>query len=471
MNGLVLRDVEVDGRRLDVTVVDGVIAQVGPPSPHPRSRSPRVAEDVDGAGGALLPGLHDHHLHLFAMASAAASIDCSPAAIADLDGLAAALRGASTANEWIRAVGYHESIAGDLDRHVLDRLVADRPVRVQHRGGALWVLNSAALSRVAAALDDSGDVERDAAGAPTGRLWRYDDRLRRALPYAPPDLAEVGRRLASYGITGATDATPDLDETGLRLLGRATETGAIAQRLTLLGAPLHADAAGYRAGDRIAVGPYKLHLRDHELPEFDDLVARIATAHAAGRPVAVHCVTRVSLLLTLAALAQAGPVEGDRIEHGSVVPPEARTQLGALGVRVVTQPDFLRSRGDAYLRDVDTDDVPLLYPYASLLAAGVATCAASDAPYGSADPWQVIASATTRRTAAGVVIGGDERVDASTALAGYLSAPDDPAGAPRRIQPGSPADLVLLDGPLAEALSDPSTERVRAVWIGGRRAA
>src|SRR5439155_480481 len=49
--------------------------------------------------------------------------------------------------EWLRAVGWagHEH---DLDRDVLDAVVPDRPVRVQHRSGALWVLNSAALRRV-----------------------------------------------------------------------------------------------------------------------------------------------------------------------------------------------------------------------------------------------------------------------------------------------------------------------------------
>ena len=460
MSTLRLHDVEIDGRRRDVSVVDGVIASVGP-----RSTAPVSADHiVDGTGGALIPGLHDHHLHLLAMASAAGSVDCSPAAVSDLDGLAAALRSAPIEAEWIRGTGYHESVAGDLDRSLLDRVVPDRPIRIQHRGGALWMLNSAALARVAAVLDESSDVERDQAGTPTGRLWRYDERLRRALPFTPPPVAAVGRRLAAYGVTGVTDATPDLDPTGLGLLVDAVRAGDLPQRLTLLGAPL-----GEALPFGIAVGPRKLHLRDHELPTFDELLHAIASAHAVGRPVAIHCVTRTSLLLSLAALEQAGALAGDRIEHASVVPPEARAQLRALGVRVVTQPDFLRTRGADYLRDVDADDVPLLYPYASLIEAGVPTCAASDAPYGSADPWQVIASVAARRTTAGIVIGEDERVDPATALAGYLSAPDDPAGPSRRVRAGAPADLVLLDRSLTAALEQPSASHVRAVWIAGRQ--
>ncbi|UTP36737.1 hypothetical protein [Streptomyces rapamycinicus] len=121
-------------------------------------------------------------------------------------------------------------MAGLLDRTALDGMVADRPVRLQHRGGALWILNSAGLAAVAPALDDSLDVERDAAGQPTGRLWRYDVRLRAAIGAEPPDLASVGERLASYGITGVTDATPDLDAAGLGLIATAVHGAACVRR-------------------------------------------------------------------------------------------------------------------------------------------------------------------------------------------------------------------------------------------------
>ena len=61
---VLLRRVEVEGRVVDVVVADGVVLAVGPELP-----SPPGATIVDGAGGALLPGLHDHHLHLHAMAA------------------------------------------------------------------------------------------------------------------------------------------------------------------------------------------------------------------------------------------------------------------------------------------------------------------------------------------------------------------------------------------------------------------
>ena len=71
-----------------------------------------------------------------------------PAEAHGLDGLAALLREADASlapGQWVRAVGYHDTVAGTLDRYTLDALVPHRPVRVQHRSGAEWILNTAAI--------------------------------------------------------------------------------------------------------------------------------------------------------------------------------------------------------------------------------------------------------------------------------------------------------------------------------------
>ncbi|HEX4189447.1 MAG TPA: amidohydrolase family protein [Marmoricola sp.] len=442
---ILFRNVEVDGLLVDVRTLAGTITEIS------NGLATAGSEVVDGHGGALIPGLHDHHLHLLALAASYSSVDCTRAA--DLAALGRLIAAAPAG--WVRAIRYDEAALGVLDRDVLDSIAPDRPVRVQHRSGALWILNSAALDDVATALDDTDDVERDASGRPNGRLWRYDERLSRALPRAAPGLASVGAQLHRLGITRVTDATPDLDASTVDLVAHAVRVGDLPRHVRLLGAP---------DGDlppEVVAGPRKLLLHDHDLPGYDDLCSLIAATRAAGRAVAVHCVTRESLLLTLAALEQVGPHDGDRIEHGSVIPREVYSQLTRLGVSVVTQPDFLRTRGDDYLRDVAADDLMCLYPYASLIAAGVPVCASSDAPFGDLDPWAVMRSARDRRTASGVRINVEEGVDVQTALAGYLS--DVPGGPPRTIAVGMPADVVLLKVPLATMLAEPTRELVRAV--------
>lgn len=432
-----LRNVEVDGLLADVRLTAGVVTQVSPPG-----LAARAGEDIlDGRNAALLPGLHDHHVHVLALAAARDSVDCS-------GGLGALENAPGTG--WIRGTNYHEGTDGVVDRHVLDRHVRHRPVRVQHRSGALWLLNSEAIRRVAVVLDDSADVERDERGEPTGRLWRYDSRLRPALPPVLPDLVAVGRELASFGITGVTDATPDQTLDALALLST------LPQHVIALGAP-----TGVALPHGVAAGPVKLLLRDHDLPAYDDLVDAISTHHRAGRAVAVHCVTRESLLLVCAALDDAGTLPGDRIEHAAVVPHETVPWLAALGVAVITQPDFLRTRGASYLREVSPDDVPHLYPHARLLRAGVPTVASSDAPFGAIDPWRIIATASERP------IGPDENVPAREALEGYLTDPNAPGQRMRRVRPESPADLVLLHVPLEDALRAPHASVVRSTWIQG----
>lgn len=453
---LLLADVEVDGRLTDVLIRAGLVVEVGP------GLSATVDAVIDGQGGALIPGLHDHHLHLLALATARTSVSCGPPEVRDLAGLARALGSAADGDGWIRGVGYHEAVAGPLDRTMLDALVPDRPVRVQHRGGALWTLNSRALDAVRHALDTSPDVERDDQGEPTGRLWRYDSRLRPALPAVRPDLAAVGRELATCGMTGVTDATPDLDAGAVELLASAVANGELPVRLTVLGAGDDQLPEGIRSG------PRKIMLRDHDLPSYDVLREAIATERAAHRPVAVHCVTRESLVLTLAVIEDVGALAGDRIEHAAVVPPEMIGPMARAGLAVVTQPGLLATRGDDYLRDVHPDDIPLLYRHAGLVVAGVPVAVSSDAPFGPLDPWAAIAAAVNRTSPDGTVIGREEQVDARTALSGYLTSPSAPGGPPRRVAPGAVADLCLLHTDLDTALHELDRSVVRTTVLGGR---
>lgn len=471
----------------DVRISHGLVTEVG------HQLCPRATDQVIRAhGGALIPGLHDHHLHLFALAASHQSVDCRAAT--NLAELFELLRTAPPrADDSIRATGYSEEIAGSLDRYVLDEIGDDRPVRVQHRSGALWILNSAALRGLGLlrTTNDSVQVhpslELDTAGNPTGRVWRGDSWLRQQAPSEPPLLSQVGQELARLGITGVTDASPDLDAVALAALASARRSGDLPQRLQLLGHVVgqsHASSgsgvtsAGAEPFSPYEIGPRKIVLADHQLPSLNELIDEMLLARGEeGRAVAVHSVTLDSLVLLLSAFTSVPPVDGDRIEHAAVIPQAFLTELAELGVTVVTQPGFIADRGDELGIDLGPSRDTDLYRVNSLVRAGVPLALSSDAPYGPLSPWQVIHAAQHRLTPTGATVGSwasgddariDETIDPPEALARYLAPLAAPGGPPRTVVPGVVADLVLLRLPLAKALAELPHNPVRATMMAGR---
>lgn len=449
---MLIKNAEVAGQRLDVRCARAVLA-LAPGLPEAATDE----QIIDAHGAALLPGLHDHHIHLHATAAAQRSIDCSQFQAGEVAKLRSALLQAA-GTEWIRVVGYHESVAGDLDSDSVDALCADRPVRIQHASGKLWVLNSLAMQQLGlSAAQPQPGVECNRQGQPTGRLWRLDGWLRKHLPGpTDADLGDLSRQLAGFGITGVTDASYNNTQATAGEFAAAQQSGELLQHVQLMG------------DDSLSSGALKVMLDEDELPELDALAGRIQRAHRLGRMVAFHCVSHVELLFALSALDQAGVQSGVRIEHGGVIRPSVLPQLLACKATVVTQPGFIAQRGERFRRQADVGDLNALYPYASLLAAGIPAAASSDAPYGPINPWQIMAAAVQRVTEAELTLGRRECVPAAEALRGYLAAPDDPGGAPRAIVPGAAADLCLLDRPLAQVYADIGAVQVQHTLVNGR---
>ncbi len=469
---LTITNAEVDGQLVDVQIVDGLVAAVSPISERSTLRLAQSETTLDADCGALIPGLHDHHTHILAFAASRSSVQCGPRSAGDIGQLQNQLRQAAlsrTPGEWLRGVGYHESTAGHLDRFVLDRLVVDRPVRLQHRSGHAWFLNTAALvaldvDPLSAQNNLPDGFQRDAHGLPTGVLFGADDWLGARVPRIPLDLAGVGAELASYGITGLTDATPTTTRDDLTLLASAQSNGDLPQSIMVMGGidltPDHEPG--------LLRGPIKLVVADHGLPNLDELIAAFRSCRQTGRPIAIHCVTRIALVLALAAWEEVGTQPGDRIEHGAVIPLELIAKIAELQLTVVTQPGFIADRGDDYLNDVDDHDQPHLWRCGSLLVSGISVGGSTDAPFGPADPWIAIATAIDRRTPTGATLGPTEGVSPNDALNLFLTSPNNPGGKPRRIAAGQAANLCLLDTPLRGALDNPTSTSVRFTVTSGK---
>ncbi|MDT5399228.1 MAG: hypothetical protein QOK33_2459 [Mycobacterium sp.] len=426
---LIQRATLLDGTVVDIRT-DHYILEVA------ERLTPAKGERVfDAANGTVIPGLHDHHVHLHSAAAALTSVFVGPREAGDREALRRVLATAPVGDDgWIRAVGYHDAVAGPLDREVLDDVSPGVPVRVQHRSGVLWTLNSVGLARVGLA------------DHPDGQLRSADPHWSDTLQRHETGLVEVSRRLASYGVIGVTDATPDLEVIDVVKFAEAHRCGELLQRVHCL-------------------APGKRILHDDDL-DLDGLSAWIGARHEDGASVAMHCVTAAQLVVAIAALRAARARPGDRIEHAAVVPDDCLTELAELGVTVVTQPNFVVERGDQYLTDVPEDEHPTLWRVASLLSAGVPVAMSTDLPFGDADPWAAMRAAVRRTTPAGAVLGAAERIPALTALTMFLGSAAKPTRA-RTISPGQMADLCVLAASPRTVLHDLDGGMVTATVIDG----
>lgn len=440
----------LDGAAVDFSVTRGRIVS--------SDTAPPDTIEIDGRGGTVLPGLHDHHIHLLATAAQRASLDLSRCTSANE--VAVAMRAAVSEGS-IRAVDYDERAVGLLDRNILDSWVAETPVRVLDRTGALWVLNSAALRLLGEAELPPG-AECDAGGRSNGRFWREDAWLGARLGKTEPPLDCLGHELAMYGITGVTDTGWRNGPAEARTLGAAHLRGDLPQTLTLMGSEGMTTGAGYSRGS------LKLMIDERDPPAIELLAKRIEGAREAGRGVAAHCVTATELALYLAALdATGGARAGDRIEHGGTISAEAIDAIAASPLTVVTNPAFIHDRGDRYRAEIPEREHDELYRARSLCAAGIPLAAGSDSPYASADPWLAMRTARDRCTRAGERLGPGERLSAERALALYLGRAGEPGGQVRTLKVGQPADFVICLGCPREVLAELTAERVALTVIGG----
>lgn len=450
-----LNAANVDGSIVDVLIEQGVVSRIGQAPAMPSVCT------IDGKGGLLLPGLHDHHCHVAAMAAAFDSVQCGPPEIAGPEGLAICLT--KPGQGWLRGIGYHESVAGMIDREWLDRAAPHRPVRIQHRSGRMWVFNSAGLDLLLAFGPPPPGLEQQG-GNWTGRLFDEDAWLRQTLGSQPPGFAAVGNMLARFGVTGLTEMSPANDDSIATHFAEQHSEGALPQRIVLAGR-LDLGCGGLPSA--LTLGAMKIHLHEEHLPPYEETVSAIVAAHAYGRAVAIHCVSEVELAFALASLRDAGIGEGDRIEHASVTSPQAIREIAALDLKIVVQPHFVAERGDGYRASIPETTWPDLYRLRSFLDAGITLAGGSDAPFGTSDPWSAMASAISRQTRSGALIGKGEAITPEEALNLYLADPVD-LSRQRQVTAGMVADLCLLNGPWSILRERLSADCVRLTLIGGQ---
>ena len=430
-----------------------------------------------------MPGIVDPHCHLFAAAAACNGVDCRPAS--DVAAALAALReAAAQGSGWVRGYGYDDSPVGlgrHLNRHDLDAVTTQRPVRIEHRSGHACALNSVGLAQAGIGRDTpdppGGVIVRNAAGEPTGLLMEMDGWLRERIgTHSGVDDAALRRftqRLLGYGITAATDAGPDNGLERWESFVTAIGEGTLPLRVTMMVGFGHIDemrraGLGYGSAScdgMLTVGHAKIMLTastSRLRPDPGELADMVAYAHDMGFPVAIHAIERDAIVAAALTIAEnPAPAGRDRIEHCAECPPDVLELVAASGAAVTVNTGFLHYDGERYRRTVDADLLPHLYPAGALAARGVPTALASDAPVVEPNPWAAMAAAVTRRSADGELLGGVAVPSVTAALGMHTNG--------GRIAAGGPADLAVAEpDPMAVPADVLASVRAVVTVVGGK---
>jgi len=460
------------------------------------------AEVIDVGRQAIVPGLHDAHLHLVGMARARREVALD--GLRDPAAITAALRASAretSPGSWLRGRGWREDLL-ETDRLNADPLLQALPAIVySHDAHSVWA-SPEALRRAgldAATPDpEGGQIGRTGSGDLTGILreragdaveaiaGRVDGEELRAA------LQETISELHGLGVTGCTDAGDALVENGIgryrtlgdrasRLLEMSGEldgrlrltvnvpadaieaaegldlrTGAVLpDRATLrMGwAKAYADGAlgsrtaalfePYTCGDGGQLGLLRLGPA-----ELDD---RIAAGRRAEINLAIHAIGDRAVAAVLDALGRAGAPPGgpmDRIEHLQLVRREDQGRLAELGVVASVQPIHAAADREQVER-CWADRGPLAYPWRGIAGGGAVVALGSDAPIESPNPWHGAFAAVHRRFPddGGEDWHPEQSLTFAEALAGYTTGPARMLGVTDEghLDLGARADLAVLD--------------------------
>ncbi|MDH4335354.1 MAG: amidohydrolase [Chloroflexota bacterium] len=510
-----------------IAIHDGRVTAVGRRTDLLASTS--GARVLNFGDAAIIPGIHDFHLHLVGMARAMRDLRLE--SVDRLEDALAAIRAATEsllADAWLRGRGWPEVLFAGDDLGALADASAGRQVLLySHDSHSAWASPAAlAAAGVGVGTPDppGGRIERDLAGVPTGILREAATDLVEAVAgrlrgsELEGALDETLSDMAALGITGATDAGDTTDTNGvgeyvflgdrasLILLLRERVDGRLRLTVNLPAAAIHAAAAaGIRTaaiiadtgtlrwgwakayadgalGSRTAAlfAPYScgggrdLGIMRLSPAELTDLVR---SGRRAGISAAVHAIGDRAVAMALDAIEHAGPrrrgAPADRIEHAQLVRAADRPRFGELDVTASIQPIHCASDRDL-AEACWADRLGDAYAYRSLEASGARLSIGTDAPIESVNPWHTLFAAVHRRAA------GDgkpdwqrgETLDAATALAAMTSGPAVAAGRTDvgHLHAGAIADLAVLSTDLATLLAgDEPVADVRSLLtlVGG----
>ncbi len=457
---------------------------------------------IDCSGMTVFPGFNDAHIHLFSFIRKLLSLDLSPdkvKCIADIKELVRHQAEVTPTGGWISGTDFSDFYIEEKrypTRWELDEAAPAHPVVLSHAGLHTCVLNSQALrlariDRKTPALTGTL-IEKDEKGEPTGVLHELLGYIREKVmpPFTEAEI-ELGMRRAgehfiSQGITSIQDATVVNGISRWQLLKRIKEENKLVPRICMMFGAEHLDdfydlGLSFGSGDRdLRLGGMKILVTESTgrvYPEQGALNEAVKHAARAGFPVAIHaaqarCVDRAARALEYVRSKVPEFRLRQRIEHCSICLPGSLEKLRKTRPVIAVQPAFIYYSGDRYLERTAGEEKPFLYPYRSLLNAGLILAASTDSPIIPDNPMITIQVALTRETRNRNFILPQEALTVEEVLkmytvnAAYASSEEKIKGS---IGPGKLADLAVLErNPLTTPAEELGEIRVRMTIAGGK---
>lgn len=457
---------------------DGSIAAVGSDG-EIRARMNGKTETVGLAGGFVVPGFQDAHVHLCQIGRALAR--------PGLDGAKSLAAALETASRWraekrggpLLLDGYDETgwpEGRGPRRDDLDRIEPDRPLVLRRVCCHVAVANGAALARIP---ERTPNVDRA-----TGRL-EEDAAFRLETEFFPPTEEEdreailrAEARAFSLGVTTVHEIDVPRVVPAYRSLAAR---GELRIRVFYFVCSSPGEAASLR--DRTEIGPFRVSGvktfldgslggetaamgepyaggggRGTLLIERGEIEGVLREAEAAGIPSMMHAIGDRAIDALLDAhervrLGRAAPSLPHRVEHGEALRDRAAERMARLGLRLSMQPNFpLRwgNRGGLYESRLGRDRAAGLNRVGSWFRRGIPLAFGSDGmPF---DPFFGLRGAAEHPSPG-------ERIPWEDALRLYTSSAEsfvEGGGEGGVIAPGKRADFALFDdgGDLPETLRE-----------------
>lgn len=462
-----------------------------------------TTEVIDAGGRLVLPGFQDTHIHLQDSGQGyGQNADLQDArTVEELVDIMQKF-GASHGRPWVDGVGWYTGIFTEenLDRHVLDRAVPDRPCFILASDGHNACMNSRACEFVGLvkgmADPPNGHFVLDEDGVPTGML--HEDAIKWAderMPQPTDDDFAFGVKWAAalanrHGITGVLDAS--VADRHVRVYDRLQKAGELTVRVcatarvepseTTEGALARISA--YRAAHQSEM--FTVHsakffldgvLENRTAVMIDDYsdaiggnaplmfrheqVLDLFTAFDAARfQLHVHVIGDGACRAALDGFEAARKANGrwpglHQVAHVQCIDPSDIPRFRELGAMMNIQPLWARhepSVTDVALPMVGEARGKWMYAFRSLIDAGAGYALSSDWGVSTLNPFEIMETAITRqppgRPRTHPVFLSEQRMTREECVKGYTIHAAQAAWREAdtgSLTPGKYADIIILD--------------------------